>query len=118
MRSDLQCDESRPGVLRRFYLGTGKRLLDVLVSLAVLTLLSPLLLIVAVLIWCKLGRPVIFSQLRTGRDVRPFLLYKFRTMKDLRDQNGCLLPDGERLTRFGALLRAYSLVDCRNWSTF
>lgn len=86
-----------------------KRLLDIVISLAVLLLLSWLLLLVALLVRIKLGSPVIFKQERPGLHEKIFTLYKFRTMMDKRDANGELLPDQERLTAFGKFLRASSL---------
>lgn len=86
-----------------------KRLLDIVISLAVLLLLSWLLLLVAVLVRIKLGGPVLFKQERPGLHEKIFTLYKFRTMTDERDENGKLLPDQERLTAFGKFLRASSL---------
>ena len=86
-----------------------KRAMDVLLSLGALVVLSPVLLIVAVLVRTKLGSPVLFRQERPGKDGKIFALYKFRTMTDARDQDGNLLPDEVRLTRFGKLLRSTSL---------
>lgn len=86
-----------------------KRAMDVLLSLGALVVLSPVLLIVAVLVRTKLGSPVLFRQERPGKDGKIFALYKFRTMTDARDQEGNLLPDEVRLTRFGKLLRSTSL---------
>ena len=90
---------------RRF----GKRLLDVVLSACALAVLSPVLLVLAILVRCKLGSPVIFCQERPGKDERIFRLYKFRSMTDARDGAGNLLPDEERLTKFGRLLRSTSL---------
>lgn len=86
-----------------------KRAMDVLLSLGALVVLSPVLLIVAILVRTKLGSPVLFRQERPGKDGKIFALYKFRTMTDARDQEGNLLPDEVRLTRFGKLLRSTSL---------
>ncbi|MDO4552101.1 MAG: sugar transferase, partial [Bacillota bacterium] len=86
-----------------------KRGLDILLSLAALVILSPLLLLLALLIRAKLGAPVVFRQRRPGLNEKIFLLYKFRSMTEARDGEGNLLPDEERLTRFGRLLRATSL---------
>lgn len=74
-----------------------------------LLVLSPVMLVTAVLVKKNLGSPVIFCQPRPGRDGKVFNLYKFRTMKDARDANGTLLPDEERLTSFGKALRATSM---------
>lgn len=86
-----------------------KRFLDVILSACALIVLSPVLLITALLVRCKLGSPVIFRQARPGKDEKIFHLYKFRTMTDQRDENGELLPDEVRLTPFGKALRASSL---------
>ena len=86
-----------------------KRPQDFLCSLAALIVLSPILLITALLVWVKLGSPVLFSQERPGRNDRIFKLYKFRTMTEERDENGNLLPDEQRLPRFGKVLRSTSL---------
>ncbi|MBR6771628.1 MAG: sugar transferase [Lachnospiraceae bacterium] len=86
-----------------------KRLLDILLSLMGIIILSPLLLVLAVLVRCKLGSPILFRQERPGKDEKIFTLCKFRTMTDKKDKEGKLLPDSERLTGFGKLLRATSL---------
>lgn len=86
-----------------------KRLLDIIISFTALVLLSPLLLVVAVLVRVKLGSPVIFHQERPGYHEKIFKLCKFRSMTDARDANGGLLPDAVRLTGFGRALRATSL---------
>ena len=86
-----------------------KRAFDFLVSLAALLLLWPVLLVLAVLVRVKLGRPVLFRQQRPGLHGRPFTMLKFRTMTDARDAEGNLLPDGERLSSFGRSLRSTSL---------
>ena len=92
-----------------FYARRVKRPMDFLLALIALIVLSPLLLTVAVLVGIKLGRPVIFQQERPGLHEKIFTLYKFRTMTDARGESGELLPDGERLTKFGKLLRSTSL---------
>ncbi|WP_457627586.1 sugar transferase [Oceanithermus sp.] len=86
-----------------------KRLIDVLVSLAVLALLSPLLVVLAIWIRITMGAPVLFRQTRPGLRGKPFIMYKFRTMTDERDPQGNLLPDEQRLTRLGRFLRSTSL---------
>lgn len=86
-----------------------KRLLDILISLCALIVLSPILLVVAVLVRIKLGSPVIFHQERPGYHEKIFRLCKFRSMTDERGENGELLPDEVRLTKFGKALRATSL---------
>jgi lipopolysaccharide/colanic/teichoic acid biosynthesis glycosyltransferase len=87
----------------------AKRLSDILVSTLVSLLLSPLLGVLAMLVRLKLGSPVLFRQQRPGLNGRPFTIVKFRTMNDKRDAQGNLLPDAERLTKFGKFLRASSL---------
>ncbi len=86
-----------------------KRLFDLLVSAGGLILLSPLLLLLAALVRIFIGAPVFFRQQRPGLGGQPFWILKFRTMKDSRDSAGNLLPDAQRLTRLGRLLRAASL---------
>ena len=86
-----------------------KRLLDILLSLCLLIVLSPVLLTLAVLVRVRLGSPVLFTQERPGYGEKIFTLYKFRTVTDERDAEGNLLPDSERLTSFGKFLRASSL---------
>lgn len=86
-----------------------KRLLDIIISLVALIVLSPVMLIVSILVRVKLGSPIIFKQQRPGKNEKIFKLYKFRSMSDKKDANGELLPDKERLTKFGKMLRASSL---------
>jgi sugar transferase EpsL len=86
-----------------------KRLFDLLLTIPGLLLVSPVLALTALLVRVCHGSPVLFRQLRPGYRARPFYLYKFRTMRDLRDDQGELLPDEQRLTRLGQLLRATSL---------
>lgn len=86
-----------------------KRPLDFIMALVGLIVLSPVLLIIAILVRVKLGSPVIFKQPRPGLNEKIFTLYKFRTMTDARDENGELLPDEVRLTSFGKWLRSTSL---------
>ena len=86
-----------------------KRIFDIIFAAGALIVLSPVIIIVAVLVRFRLGKPVFFRQERPGLDGRPFTLIKFRTMRDASDENGNPLADSERLTRFGSLLRATSL---------
>lgn len=86
-----------------------KRILDFILSLIAIIVLSPILLITAILVRIKLGSPVIFKQKRPGKDEKIFTLYKFRTMTDEKDEQGNLLPDSERLTKFGKFLRSTSI---------
>ncbi len=92
-----------------FYEKYIKRLLDIVLSLLAIIVLSPVLLIVAVLVRVKLGSPVLFKQERPGLNEKVFRMYKFRSMSDQKDENGNLLPDDVRLTSFGKKLRSTSL---------
>lgn len=87
----------------------GKRILDIIAAFLGVLALSPLIIVVAVLVRCKIGSPVLFKQQRPGLHAQPFNVYKFRTMTDQRDADGRLLPDEVRLTTFGKLLRRLSL---------
>lgn len=86
-----------------------KRMLDFLLSLIALIVLLPIMAIVYILVRIKLGKPAIFKQQRPGKNEKIFTLYKFRTMTDKKDENGNLLPDSERLTKFGKFLRSTSI---------
>jgi len=86
-----------------------KRGFDIFVSLFALSVLSPLLLLIMVLIALKLGRPVFFTQIRPGKDAQPFRMIKFRTMTNERNEKGELLPNEKRMTAFGSFLRSSSL---------
>ena len=86
-----------------------KRPFDIICSLLALIVLSPVLLITAILVRIKLGSPVLFKQKRPGLNEKIFTLYKFRTMTDQKDEQGNLLPDKIRLTKFGKMLRSTSL---------
>ncbi|HPU62992.1 MAG TPA: sugar transferase [Mobilitalea sp.] len=86
-----------------------KRLLDFIISLLAVIILSPVFLVIAVLVRIKLGKPVIFKQKRPGLNEKIFTLYKFRTMTNEKDSSGNLLPDRDRLTKFGRFLRSTSL---------
>ncbi len=86
-----------------------KRLLDVVLSLSLIVVLSPLYIVLYVLVVCKLGKPAIFKQERPGYKGKIFTMYKFRSMTDEKDANGNVLSDEERLTPFGKRLRSTSL---------
>ena len=86
-----------------------KRPFDFFLTICAVVVLSPILLITAILVRTKLGSPILFTQDRPGKDEKIFKLYKFRTMTDERDENGELLPDALRLTKFGCSLRATSI---------
>ena len=107
--------QGKQGIYARYI----KRILDVLLSGCALVVRTPVLLIVAVLVRTKLGRPVIFCQERPGKDEKIFKMYKFRSMTDARDENGELLPDEVRLTKFGRALRSTSLDELPElWNIF
>ena len=107
--------QAKQGVYARYI----KRILDILLSGCALIVLSPVLLIVAVLVRTRLGSPVIFCQPRPGKDEKIFKMYKFRSMSDARDENGELLPDEVRLTKFGRALRSTSLDELPElWNIF
>lgn len=96
-------------MIYEFYCHYGKRLLDIVFAILVFFILSPLLLIVAILVWLKLGSPIMFRQQRPGLHGQLFKILKFRTMFDYCDEKGCLLLDEERLNRLGKFLRSTSL---------
>lgn len=91
------------------YRSFGKRCFDLFLVLLALPVMLPTMGMIALLVWLKLGSPIIFAQARPGLHGKPFTLRKFRTMTDRRDAEGNLLPDGERLPPFGAFLRSSSL---------
>ncbi|MBC7080573.1 MAG: sugar transferase, partial [Methanothrix sp.] len=93
------------GLYRRF----GKRALDFALAAVAVVLLSPLALLIAVMIRIAMGSPVLFRQVRPGLHGKPFIMYKFRTMAEWRDERGELLPDAQRLTGLGKFLRKLSL---------
>ncbi|MDO4998500.1 MAG: sugar transferase, partial [Neisseria sp.] len=96
-----------------------KRLFDLLVSTSLLLAFSPVLLVLVYLIRKNLGSPVLFKQTRPGLHGKPFVMYKFRTMKDAYTADGTPLPDSERLTAFGKKLRATSLDELPElWNVF
>ena len=106
MQSEVKEEvRGRKGIYKRFL----KRPLDFILSLMAIIVLSPILLIVGVLVRFKLGGPVLFKQKRPGLNEKIFTMYKFRTMTDEKDENGELLPDNIRLTKFGKMLRSTSL---------
>src|SRR6056297_2302465 len=97
--------KSNNGIYRRFL----KRPMDFVLSLIAIIVLSPVFIIVGLLVRLKLGSPVLFKQKRPGLNEKIFTMYKFRTMTDEKDENGELLPDSVRLTKFGRMLRSSSL---------
>lgn len=98
-------NNAKGGIYRRFI----KRPMDFTLALIAVIVLSPILLVVAVLVRTKLGSPILFKQKRPGLNEEIFMMYKFRTMTDERDDKGELLPDSVRLNKFGKLLRSTSL---------
>ena len=86
-----------------------KRAVDLILGITAVILLSPILLITAILVSRKLGSPILFTQVRPGKDGKPFKMVKFRTMRDAIDAQGNPLPDAERLTPFGRRLRSTSI---------
>ena len=97
----------------------GKRLFDVLFSASLLIVLSPVILIIALIVYAKMGRPILFSQERPGLNEKIFTLYKFRTMTNAYGPDGKLLPDSSRLSRFGKILRSTSLDELPElWNIF
>lgn len=96
-----------------------KRLFDIVVSAIALLLFLPLILILIVLVRIKLGSPVFFTQTRPGKDGKPFQMVKFRSMTTAKDADGNLLPDDQRLPKFGKLLRSTSLDELPElWNVF
>ncbi|MGE0281731.1 MAG: sugar transferase [Rhizobiaceae bacterium] len=86
-----------------------KRAFDLTATIILIVVLAPVFILVAGLVWWKLGSPVIFRQTRPGRSAKPFVMLKFRTMRDATDGKGTPLPDEQRLTPFGRFLRSTSL---------
>lgn len=86
-----------------------KRFLDIVLSLVAIIVLLPVYLVIAFVVRISMGKPILFSQDRIGRDEKPFKLYKFRSMTNETDENGKLLPEAQRLTKFGIALRSSSL---------
>lgn len=100
---------------RKFF----KRVIDIFLSGFALLILSPLFILLAIMVRVKLGSPVFFKQQRPGKNEKVFTMYKFRTMTDKKDEEGNLLPDEKRLTKFGNFLRATSLDELPEiWNIF
>jgi lipopolysaccharide/colanic/teichoic acid biosynthesis glycosyltransferase/glycosyltransferase involved in cell wall biosynthesis len=108
-REYVELLERKKATRHSFYLRYGKAWLDRIAALAGLLVLSPVFAFVAALVRWRLGAPILFTQQRIGRGAKPFRMVKFRTMTDAKDKQGRLLPDEERLTRFGRFLRRTSL---------
>jgi len=85
-----------------------KRVFDILLSFILLMIALPILLVVSIVIYCKIGKPLLFSQIRPGKDGQLFRIYKFRTMDNTKDTNGVLLPDEYRLKSVGKFIRSTS----------
>ena len=105
IRPETIYNPSNQGIYQRYF----KRPMDFILSLIALIILSPVFLVVALLVRINLGNPVIFKQQRPGLNEKIFTMYKFRTMTNETDENGELLPDSDRLTKFGKFLRSTSL---------
>ena len=101
--------DKKYGVYRGLYSRYFKRVIDFIVTMVGFIIISPLFLILCLLVRVKLGSPIFFKQKRCGKDEKTFEMIKFRTMTDARDENGKLLPDTERFTKFGNFMRNSSL---------
>ena len=96
-------------IKRNVYSGFEKRVFDLLLTFPALLLFLPVLFVASVLVRCNLGSPIFYKQKRPGKDGVPFMLYKFRTMRNDTNKNGTLLPDDKRLTILGKFLRSSSI---------
>jgi len=96
-------------IKRNVYSGFEKRVFDLLLTFLALLLFLPVLFVASVLVRCNLGSPIFYKQKRPGKDGVPFMLYKFRTMRNDTNKNGTLLPDNKRLTILGKFLRSSSI---------
>lgn len=114
-KKKIRCETRKKGIYEKY----AKRPIDVVCSGVAMIVLSPVLLVTAILVRIKLGSPIIFKQERPGLYTRKFYLYKFRSMNDKRDKNGNFLPDEVRLTSFGRKLRSTSLDELPElWNIF
>jgi sugar transferase EpsL len=103
----------------KFYSASAKRILDLLLTIRALLLLLPVFCVISVMVRCNLGKPILFKQERPGKDGVPFVLYKFRTMRNDTDETGALLSDEKRLTRLGTFLRSSSIDELPElWNVF
>ena len=106
---ETSCNDEIMSLDRNQYRSFGKRVFDLMFVIPTLILLLPLFCVIALLVCVNLGRPILFRQIRPGLNEKPFVMLKFRTMSDARDEHGELLPDAQRLTRFGVFLRKSSI---------
>lgn len=114
---NLQCEEIKPS--RTFYARYVKRLLDILFSAAALLITFPINLVIGVITYFDVGRPIFFKQERIGKNEKIFTIVKFRNMRNDRDEKGDLLPASVRVTKFGRFVRKTSLDELLNfWSVF
>jgi len=103
----------------KFYSASAKRILDLLLTIPALLLLLPVFCAISVVVRCNLGKPILFKQERPGKDGVPFMLYKFRTMRNDTDETGALLSEEKRLTRLGTFLRSSSIDELPElWNVF
>ncbi len=93
----------------QFYKKIGKRALDIILSIIAIIMLTPVYLIISILVLIFMGWPILFKQPRSGKNEKTFNMYKFRSMNNKRDSNGNLLPDSDRLSKFGRIIRKTSL---------
>lgn len=98
-----------------FYIKYGKRALDILISVLMLTITLPINMVIAVVTFFDVGRPILFKQTRLGKDMKPFTIYKFRNMTNETDANGELLPPSQRVTKWGKFVRKTSLDELLNF---
>lgn len=104
-------------VKKSFYVKYGKRFIDIVVSIAALTVTLPINFVIGIVTYFDVGRPIFFKQERTGKDGKTFLIIKFRNMKNTVDSNGELLPASQRVTKWGKFVRKTSLDELLNfWS--
>ena len=113
--NNLQSGSAGVIIIDSFYAKYGKRILDILVSLAALIITAPINLLIGLITYVDVGRPLFFRQLRVGKDLKQFQIVKFRNMRDLVDDKGALLPPEDRVTAFGKIVRKTSLDELLNF---
>lgn len=119
MEEKEQQKPAKSKVKHKFYRYFGKRLLDILLSGLALIILSPVFLVLSIIVRIKHGSPVLFKQPRPGKNNKLFKFCKYRSMTDARDENGNYLPDDQRITKFGKMLRKTSLDELPQlWNIF